>query len=227
MKNLFVILTNNINSADIDSIMFSWLPMEYYLLLSETTIPEFNSLGVPCDNGVSHDVNHRLYYLFKYHKKLLEGYDWITFLDDSSYVFKKKLDIELSSRCGCTFPRIIGNDILTRSNHFNKNHYWGADVEGMVLNLKTGISINKDFVNKTSIMFNEFKKNEHKEFLRETLLDEMFFHTLSSKLKARVTASVNRVYINTCNDIESNIKDYSILGGLNPLDKAIIMEKLQ
>lgn len=224
MENLFVVLTNNSNRAEIDSSKLSWLENENYVLLSDTTIPELNAVGFSKDDGVSHKINHRLYDFFRYHKDLYEEYEWVTFLDDTSYVFKNNIKKELEKRKGSRIAIMIGNDAITRCDFFNNNHIWGSEKKGLIFNLKTGISINRMFVKKTIGLFDDFTKEDKSNFLTETILDDMFFHVLSNKIESREHVALGRIYINSCEDIEENFGYYSVISGLNAIDKTIIME---
>lgn len=223
MQSLYIILTNNSNIAAIESCKIAWLDDVDYMLLSDIDIPEMNSIGFPYDDGVSHETNKKLYFLFKHRNDLIKNYDWITFLDDTCFVFKDKIEKELKIRDKSKLPRILGNDSITQIDYFNTNHCWGNNVKDTIFNMRTGISINKTFANATIDFFNSFDENQLSIFFKDTLLEDMFFYYLLKEFNAKSTRLKSRVFINAVDNFEENFYDYSVISGLNPIDKTIIL----
>jgi len=224
MENLFVVLTSGSDRSGIESSKISWLDEEDHIVLGDITIPELNFIGFSNDSGTSHKLNHRLYDFLRYYSDLFSDYDWITFIDDTSYVFKDKLNKELERNYGKRIPRLIGNDQITRSDHFSNNNMWKDDSKQMIFNIKTGISVNKTFLSKSKELFDSFTKKDKNTFLQDTMLDDRFFSVLSKSIDAKNHISSSRVYINLCKDIEENFDYYCLVGGLNAIDKIFIME---
>lgn len=224
MKNLFVILTNSINKPDIDSTRISWLGQEDHIILSDVNIPEINTVGVLEDDGTNYNLNRRLFYFFKQYKDKLQRYYWVTFLDDTSFVFKENLKKELESRSKYKKPRMLGSNCFNICDYFNSNHAWGNTDDSIIFNLKTGISINESFLSISISLIENMNNNEKDDFLKQTALDDIFFSKLAEDIGAKKHIMPNRVYINYEDDFEKNFKNYSILGGLNPIEKTLIMK---
>lgn len=222
MKHLFVIITNSRNKPEIDFCKSSWLEKEDHVFLGDTHIDELNMIGFDFDSGVSHEINHRLYYFFEQKKELLKKYNWVTFLDDSSYVFIDRLYNSIEKRLDGRIPRILGNDYFTQCDFFNTRQVWGKITNGSVFNLKNGISINSSFIEGAINLFKKFKNDEENIFLNEILLDDMFFHIVSEKIGAKKHLEKNRVFINYYDNIEAEFNSLDIISGLNSVEKNII-----
>ena len=224
MKNLFVILTNSINKQDIDSTIISWLGKEDHIILSDINIPEMNTVGIIEDDGTSYNINFRLFYFIKNYKDKLIKYDWITFLDDTSFVFKDNIRRELEVRSNYKNPRILGSNQFSNCDYFNSNHSWNGSSDQMFFNLKTGISINNAFLSQSISIIERMKNNKKDAFLKETKLDDSFFFKLSECIGSKIVFMKNRIFINYLDDFKENFENYSIIGGLNPLEKTLIMK---
>lgn len=224
MKNLIVIITNNFSHHKNIASQKTWLiGNNSYLFLGEINIPELNMIGFPNDNGTSHYINHRIYDFIKKNNEYLKQWDWITFIDDDSYVFCDRL-IKKLEFFNEELPILIGNSHRSNCDVFNLNNSWQENMSlTSDFNLKSGLSINKYFVLKLIEFIKSKDTKEELSIKRQILKENDLFSFLSQGYNVRKIDMKDFLDFSTYDHYEEvNINDCIIVGGLNSDEKLLI-----
>lgn len=121
MKNLYIIYGCNKYWNRLRSSKKTWMNEmssdEDYIILGEVNIPELKMAGFYSDNGQYLNLGMRTLMFLDHYSDYLKKWDWITFVDDDAYVFKKrlrkKLQREDSHRQGVVVGKSPGERVIT------------------------------------------------------------------------------------------------------------------
>jgi len=95
MKNLYIIYGCNKYWDRLKSSKDTWMkhigPDEDYVILGETHIPELKMAGFTSDDGSYLNLGMRTLMFIDEYSDFLRQWDWITFVDDDAYIFRKRL----------------------------------------------------------------------------------------------------------------------------------------
>lgn len=125
MKNLYIVYGCNKYWDRLSSSKDTWLKHmsknEDYIILGEVDIPELKMAGFTSDDGSYLNLGMRtLLFLDKY-SDFLRKWDWITFVDDDAYIFKrrlrKKLEKEDTKGMGIIMGKTPGNRVFQMNGY--------------------------------------------------------------------------------------------------------------
>jgi len=100
MKNLYIIYGCNKYWDRLRCSRETWMkhigPDEDYIILGETRIPELKMTGFNSDDGSYLNIGMRTLMFLDEYSDFLRQWDWITFVDDDAYIFRKRLRKEFN-----------------------------------------------------------------------------------------------------------------------------------